>query len=106
MEDGRLARSLVRSVNFGHAVTFLTACQRRTFQPARKSSRALSCRVHRWRGSRQPRTCRLRGCCSRRIAKENCSAQRISRAPDNNFAEYQGLIAALEYAVANGHKAL
>jgi ribonuclease HI len=24
----------------------------------------------------------------------------------NNFAEYQGLIAALEYAVANGHKAL
>jgi ribonuclease HI len=24
----------------------------------------------------------------------------------NNFAEYQGLIAALEYAIANGHKAL
>src|SRR5271157_2016766 len=24
----------------------------------------------------------------------------------NNFAEYQGLIAALEYAVSNGHKAI
>ena len=97
---------MLRSVNFRHALIFLIAHQRTC--SARAKTRPsitwlLSATAARAAIPGRPVTaCVIQDEAGRKVA----ALSEYLGHQTNNFAEYQGLIAALEYAVSNGHKAL
>ena len=84
----------------------LTACHSAIRTP-RNSPRPLPDRPQRRRRPRQPRAPPATASSSRtRSGKKVAALSEYLGHQTNNFAEYQGLIAALEYAVKHGPKAL